>query len=80
MDHIVRRAASLVVMLLSAVGCNFGLRIPTAVPDSVERSVLIGPPDEGYVEIAGAFEVFVKGAPFVFPGDLAMFIQSALPE
>ena len=28
----------------------------------------------------GAVEVFARGAPFVFPGDLGMFLQSSLPE
>ncbi len=66
MDHMVRWTASLVVMLLSAVACDLGLRLPTTVPDNVELSVLIGPPDKGYVEIDGA--IITSGVGVPFPG------------
>ena len=66
MDHMVRWAASLVVVLLSTVACDLGLRLPTTVPDNVELSVLIGPPDKGYVEIDGA--IITSGVGVPFPG------------
>ena len=66
MDRMMKWVASLLVLLLSSVACDVGFGLPTPVPDTVELSVLISPPDKGYVEIDGA--IITSGVAVPFPG------------
>ena len=57
---------TLVLLFLVSAACELGLGLPTPVPDQVELSVLIRPPDKGYVEVDGA--IINSGIAVGFPG------------
>ena len=54
MNRTIKWPFSLVILFLFLTACEIGIAQPTTVPGEVELSVLIQPPDKGYVEMDGS--------------------------
>ena len=65
MGHMLKWIASLLALFLASVACDVGVRLTPTIPDNLELSVLISPPDKGYVEIDGA--IITSGVDVPFP-------------